>query len=1444
MQQINLKKAGLVWAGFKIGAAVIISGVTSVSAASEALEQATNNPELAATLKMINAHGPLRVPEVSDPGSVGNRRVLDAMVQKLLLSPPRPVPSTSLDSPTAAPLVGTLETDFSVDNRGTGEYTVWLSIPESRSSLAPSPAVTYYSNNGKSALGWRFAFSTGFHHAIRRGRSILARDDETRGIEFSASDKFYLDGKRLLCISSPDTHGKPGSRYRTEVDSFSRITANGEGDEITGFTVVNRHGRTYFFGKLNDSTDGYQPACDPDTGELTPLAYDYALKRVEDTLGNWVEFNYKHFGEGEWSLTHISYTGGPDIDPLYHIRLSYKASGPEIPKYFSMRRSDARMILDSIVVLADFDAVPVAQYQFAYDDITGNRNQRLQSITGGLAPEIGALTQALPPIRFQWSPRESEFTPGVGATPQTLAPLPGSVGTVVRTGDFNGDGKRDVLRFRDFLTVTLSDQNGFGPQSDSWLPKESIHPLSSESQIEDVQIGDFDGDDKDDVVLIGANGRLLTAYSDGQRFSVGEEIDASAYFEWADNDISPSSRKAAPIVSSRVNLGDMTGDARDDLVIYDSNGQLHCFPSLGDAFSSTAFSLDTRSVLSSDQTLRSEIVDMNGDGNADFVWIDDSRSSSLKLQCVLMLPEGELAKPFTLHEWPVGPTALVMGDFNGDDLPDMLIGSAATGAEEPWEWTTVLNRGMTTSKSPTGKAPITTITNVVTEGTALLVPPPSPAANPTVTGKPSNPLSPLRVGVDVDHGLQMMAIDTNADGLDDLVFYRPSVTLPAKGSAGSWWTSHSLGNGLFDTPERLTSAPWIHLHPLTSSPPFAYLAATRWVDVHPYYDITGDGRSDWVSLLEGSASDSSILAFPSGTDQDPDNSEFSDLVTHFSDGYGRTMAVAYKAAKDDVIYTPGVPIPYPIRELRSSTPIVSDVWHDIGGKSHSHFSYFYAANRIDFSGRGTLGFGAFMTLDRTTGFFKYQQLEHAFPLTGMESREETYRSWLSDDKAFVKLLESTDYANVFDLVRDPFSDKLFGTLFSQTARETISEWLYNRTPTYELQRDLLDSSLTSRAWLPQTPPRKPEIINITSYWFDKQSQRDPPNTEYPTVSLPWVLAASVPEPESAKEVDFAGDITYGNERLNYLDYREGFFSRESTFYHEPESPDTPMTGRVARRTSAEYINSDGTIYAPIESFEYFNQTGLLESSRVDSRGATNAENPGTVDTLFERDDRGRLLTKRIIKDPPDPPIPSESEEETEPDNRVYVAEDFDDYIDLPFFEWDLEDGNRTMRYNALLRRATEIDYHPGGRVRLQYDELDRLIRAENLDSDYLRTIQYEWTNPTAQNWQRTQTVADPTGGKGITGTSVYAVRVEKVGDPTTTSYYDRLQRLIRLRTDYADGRVTFEDTVYNELESEAAESEPYEAAGRVKWKVHRYDEYGRQTNSGFLTRDAPAKPSF
>jgi hypothetical protein len=66
-----------------------------VPAAIATAKTIVNEEQVIGTRRMYIAHAPLRVPEVADPDSAGNRRILQTMVTKALSHPATPAPAAS-----------------------------------------------------------------------------------------------------------------------------------------------------------------------------------------------------------------------------------------------------------------------------------------------------------------------------------------------------------------------------------------------------------------------------------------------------------------------------------------------------------------------------------------------------------------------------------------------------------------------------------------------------------------------------------------------------------------------------------------------------------------------------------------------------------------------------------------------------------------------------------------------------------------------------------------------------------------------------------------------------------------------------------------------------------------------------------------------------------------------------------------------------------------------------------------------------------------------------------------------------------------------------------------------------------------------------------------------------------------------------------------------------
>jgi RHS repeat-associated protein len=223
--------------------------------------------------------------------------------------------------------VGSLKGALTVGGDGSASYSLPIDIPKGTGGMEPKLALAYSSNAGNGILGVGWSVS-GLQQITRIGSSYR-KDGIVDGVDFDNNDRFALDGQRLICTSG--NYGDPGSEYRTESDSFSRIKAHAQAGVagIGYWTVETSSGIT---ATLGDET----PVEDLDettVGDRVPMsrlqktggAISWSVNKVRDTVGNYYRIFYARDTEAGFAnsvlnqrIASIEYTGydGPEGAPL------------------------------------------------------------------------------------------------------------------------------------------------------------------------------------------------------------------------------------------------------------------------------------------------------------------------------------------------------------------------------------------------------------------------------------------------------------------------------------------------------------------------------------------------------------------------------------------------------------------------------------------------------------------------------------------------------------------------------------------------------------------------------------------------------------------------------------------------------------------------------------------------------------------------------------------------------------------------------------------------------------------------------------------------------------------------------------------------------------------------------------------------------------------------
>lgn len=1385
-------------------------------------------------------------------------------------------------------LVGSLGGGVSVDNKGAANYAIPLVVPPGRGGLEPKLSLNYNSGGGNGPLGLGFSLSTGFPQSITRGRTILARDGIVRGVTFTSNDKFYLDGKRLIWVGgSPE--GQPGSSYRTEVDSFVTITTAG-GSTIDTFTVTDKAGTKMIFGKYGSTTDGYQPGIlrNGASASWDSLAYAWALKRVEDALGNSVDFSYQSDAlKGEFVITQIDYTANVAQSVAAHSRVQfnyYSDRNDRTSSYISGRRFAREKRLDNIVA-STFDAgswTDRAKYVLAYQYSQDTGRLQMKFVNGYLWDEVAAVMVPLPSTAFSWSNYDQS---NLATFPiSTIGPSgfsSSNAGYRFRSfGDFNGDGKEDYIDAKDSagLAVYLSTGStvsGQQFQKQIWLPAASFPADFPSSNIAADVNGwgiltlDLNGDGKKDLLLV-RNGpvRVQALISTGSSFQVANLVDLSPavgryIFDTLpgnpeQNDLSFLRVQVLGGLFGRFSSGDFYGNGSEQMLVHGYDGYRYLLkwdratsqlaltspmnpgapgnkPSVSTWRAGAMWDMRIITSIDYPMDMVPQPADMNGDGITDYIWGEKTSRIGTTGQFDHTVTKwwysslsngaggGNPAVPpyffgkgsFSLFvplpqnsiDFVENYTQMFMpGDFNGDGITDFVArntdgwqlrinqGAIAVAGDPMFDLVSGLPKTFT---APNGDI-LYTVSRFMPKTDW------DTRFQRGVSDGPQSSDARILARIQSDSSANTLVIDVNHDGLSDLVWfveYRklnsdPSDARDTLVSAENkgWWVALSNGHG-FAAPKKLAGGIWNAFATL----PQGYAGGTMIAAALAQPDLNGDGLSDWVASSGSGDLVPAFYAYSVGT--------FGDLLNGVTNSVGRHTDIAYKAAKDDSLYTPGAAVNYPIRDLRSSAPVVSDVWQDSGANgTPAQFSYQYSGRRLDLSGRGDLGFHSFVTVDRQTNLLKYQFLVQSFPMTGLTHREETYRFWAPGNFRFIS---SHDNVVVFDEVANGATS--YGTLYPFISQAIESRWEDSATAHFSL--GAATSTAQPEVLFPLAKPSGAHIVITAQSWFDEQSLASSPQLTLPGVSgfQPSDLNGSGQNVVSGTTSFAVFDslprkITYGNLRRLKTDFGGGFSETVTTAYKPPSGVLTGLADTVTTSVTSPGYDPET---APVKRFNYVAGTPLVSDETIDA-----ADDALDLKTTYARDSLGRVTGTTLANT-------SATGLQAIGTYSVGTVTAFDNRFDSPTTTKNAApyQHTTTTAYHAFFGQPTSVTDVNGAQVTTEYDPFGRTVKVR----DELKGLQ----TTTSFTWDASQTVSPPAGVGGIAITSVYRVQTATTLQPTVTSYYDRLGRIIRTVKDGFNGQQIVSDTVYNVLGQVVATSRPYLSGNTPLWTKTTYDPLGR-----------------
>ncbi|CAN7239165.1 SpvB/TcaC N-terminal domain-containing protein [Polaromonas sp. LjRoot131] len=433
-------------------------------------------------------------------------------------------------------VAGTAPGQFSVNESGAATYRIPIQVPPGVAGMEPKLELSYNSQGGNGLLG--MGWSLGGLSAISRCPRTMAQDGVRGSVKYDMNDRYCMDGQRLILVSG--AYGAAGSEYRTELDSFSRITASGTaGNGVASFTVQTKAGLTMEYGNTADSRI---------EAEGKSSVRVWAINKISDVKTNYMTFSYtEDNGNGEYYPARIDYSGNTAASksPVNSIQFTTEARPDVATGYLAGRyvASQRRLLNVRAFVGTSLTAVYRARYELSpntsrsrvtsFDVCDGNdncfaaKNFAWRGVAQGIAQANNAVLTVLGDWKSQFNVYPGDYNGDgftdlylIGNYVSTFCPGPGiaSANNCVITvngdwksqfdaypGDYNGDGITDLYLVGTDVSVFcagpgIASANNCGiTVNGDWRSRYNIYP------------GDYNGDGVTDLYLIGPDVSVFCA---------------------------------------------------------------------------------------------------------------------------------------------------------------------------------------------------------------------------------------------------------------------------------------------------------------------------------------------------------------------------------------------------------------------------------------------------------------------------------------------------------------------------------------------------------------------------------------------------------------------------------------------------------------------------------------------------------------------------------------------------------------------------------------------------------------------------------------------------------------------------------------------------------------------------------------------------------------------
>lgn len=576
-----------------------------------------------------------------------------------------------------------------------------LSLPPGRNGMTPNLMLNYHSShpNGILGVGWNIDFGS------------ITVSTKHKGVCQNCEDTEYIAGGDELILVDSAT-GQYGPKI--EDGAFTKYYLNSVGSE--GWTVKTKDGKTLYYG----STESSRLEEPSDSGMYVARWY---LDKIIDSNGNSIKISYDKIAPDEdlhqwaWEINidKVMYMNDtPRGDEYNHeIIFNYTEDRTDKPVVFVAGialKTGKR--LETIVIDLQQASAKKMWYTFEYDQSQHSKRTLLKDVkkydsdgpvTSIIHTSWKTGTNSAPPFQseflyqsehwhsgYVWfgdfdgdnitdfvSYKSGHFatfiSQGDGTFDVKYYNIPPEImsawnSNYIKVGDFNGDGKSDLLSFKDLRFTT------FFSKGDGTFGYKIVNTPSEIWNSSIVWPGDYNGDGITDI-LSHKWGNFIIFYFDG----------TGSYHNGKGETGKPA------LVSTGINFDiywakfcDLNGDGKTDILNYnqysDVDPRLATFISNGDG---TFTAREWKAPYGIWHSGRCRVGDFNGDGNADLYSI---KGNSL----TTFFSRGDGTFEYVNYVATVTSNWLGMGrwgivqDLNGDNIDDLYT-NCGYDENNPWD---------------------------------------------------------------------------------------------------------------------------------------------------------------------------------------------------------------------------------------------------------------------------------------------------------------------------------------------------------------------------------------------------------------------------------------------------------------------------------------------------------------------------------------------------------------------------------------------------------------------------------------------------------------------------------------------------------------------------------------------------------------------------------------